>query len=499
MKKFLLLAFVLTTPINANTAIFGLTDANICSWLEVKNTPLQYINEAKRRNLDCVAPRVKFKIDCGLDHIHTSKGCEKIPANSRKFNSEWLCELGFKKVNNGCEQIIRQPKLAPNAFKLGDSFACVSGYYKNKNSCDRLPANAYAYSTTEGFYCTHKYRKSTTQNKCILKPTPITKNKTSEIWNCSEGFKRVQNNCIQRTVFKDNFQFTSWFFNSGKPTIYFWLALFFSAIALDNIFSFKRKRKEKKAQQNAEIYYQELDQDKAKAADAKLKEEKAKRKADEEEVALAKRKEEEAETKRKAEEASPDESEIRIEKRADFEDLYFDQASDEWMDLVKYSIDESDAPIIMELDTTETSDDLLFMKKRQDQKRYRSKILKQLGLKSKARFAYISKTKSEVEPMCIKHNKFPWLIAALDGVSSDFKFIVELDSSASSYWKAKNNKISDINYAKLQHLMMVSGTDTVDFWCYWPGKEGILQKVERNGTYIESLFKSELEFANNLI
>jgi putative phage-type endonuclease len=259
------------------------------------------------------------------------------------------------------------------------------------------------------------------------------------------------------------------------------------------------KRKKEEAKLRASEIKRKKELAIVKAAELKRKKEeiKARLSKEKKEKEEAKRKKDEA--KRKEEEASPDKSEIRIEKRADFEDLYFDQASDEWMDLVKYSIDEGDAPIIMELDSTETSDDLLFVKKRKDQKRYRSKILKQLGLKSEARFAYTSKTNAELDPMCIKHNKFPWLIAALDGVSSDFKFIVEFDSSASSYWKAKNNKISDINYAKLQHLMMVSGADTVDFWCYWPGKEGILQKVERNDTYIESLFKYELEFANNLI
>ena len=354
------------------------------------------------------------------------------------------------------------------------------------------------------------------------------------------------------------------FFNSGMPTIYFWLTLFLLAIALDNIFSLRRKRKETK-EKLAEIYYQKLNQEKAKEAEtqrkkedikaeAKKKKEEAKLRAAEikrkkvEAEAEAKKKKEEAklraaeikrkkelaiskaaelkrkkeeikarlseekekkeetklradEIKRKEEEAELElnETKVIIEKSANFKVLYFDQKSDEWMKLIKDSIDESDAPIIMELDTAISADDLLFTKKRKDQKRYRSKILKQLSLKPEARSAYINKTELELERMCIKHNKFPWLIASLDGISSDFESIVEFDCSASSYWKAKNNKISDISYAKLQHLLMVSGSNTIDYWCYWPGKEGILQKVERNDPYINSLFKSQLEFVNNLI
>ena len=342
-------------------------------------------------------------------------------------------------------------------------------------------------------------------------------------------------------------------FYDGKPTIFFWLALILSAFVLDRISKSKADRKfykersesstsilnylnqhlresqteVKQKKEEAKLRAAAIKRNKEEAeavrnkdeAEAKLKLEKAEierkkelavskaaeleRKKEEIKARLSKEKEkkEEAEAKRKKEEAEakPDEAKIKIEKIADFEDLYFNQASDEWMELVKYSIDESDAPIIMELDSTATSGDLIFTKKRKDQKGYRSKILKQLNLKSEARSAYINETELEVEPMCIKHNKFPWLIASLDGVSSDFESIVEFDCSASSYWKARNNKISDANYAKLQHLMMVSGSEVIDYWSYWSGQKGILQKVERNDTYIESLFKSQLEFADNLI
>ena len=80
----------------------------------------------------------------------------------------YACKVGYIKKSNNCEK--KQQKLPPNAYKRGDSFACVSGYYKDKNSCFLLPANGVAYYSSEGFYCTNKYRKSSTQNKCVLKP-----------------------------------------------------------------------------------------------------------------------------------------------------------------------------------------------------------------------------------------------------------------------------------------------------------------------------------------
>ena len=615
MKKTILLALLVIFNLSA-FAVSSLSDETLCSWFQVNNPPQEYIDEAKKRNLKCVPStvtsnsnlRVKFKIDCGSGLLLTSKGCEKIPENAFKLGDSFECELGFKKVANRCDAIILpkntvfslnengwacekgyiqtsnncekiQPKLPSNAFKKGDSFGCFSGYYKTQNSCITLPANAIAYINYDGYYCEDGFKRNISLNKCEKQ---ITEDKKSELWKCNDRYTDNKEDCKKTPNNENRFEFIGWFFNSGKPTIYFWLALIFIAIALDNISSSRRKRKEKKAKQ-AEKYYQKLDQEKAEAlAEAKRKEEEieAKRKKDKEEAKLkaaeakrrkeeeaklkaaeAKRKKEEeaklkaaeakrrkdqevklkkelaaskaAELKRKKEEikarlseqkektegafiraaeikqnkekeeveikeeSTPD-PEQKIENIADFEDLYIDRTSEEWLELIKYSFDESDAPVIMELDSIVSIDDLLFTKKRKNQKDVKSKVLKEQSLKPEARTAYVNKTQLEVESMCIKHNKYSWLVASLDGVTSDFKSIVEFDCSASSYWKARNNKISDISYAKLQHLMMVSGSNAIDYWCYWSGKQGILQRVKRNNSYIELLFKSQLEYAEIL-
>ena len=66
MKKILLIAFlnIFIHPLYANSSLSHLSDANICSWFEIINTPQLYIDEAKKRSLKCSEPRVKFKIDC---------------------------------------------------------------------------------------------------------------------------------------------------------------------------------------------------------------------------------------------------------------------------------------------------------------------------------------------------------------------------------------------------------------------------------------------------
>ena len=186
------------------------------------------------------------------------------------------------------------------------------------------------------------------------------------------------------------------FYNSGMPTIYFWLTLFFFAIALDNIYSLRRKRKETK-EKLAEIYYQKLDQEKAQEAETKRKkddaETEAKRKKEEvklraaeikrkkelaiskaaelkqkkEEIKarLSKEKKEKAEAKRKEEE--PDvklnETKIKIEKIANFEVIDTQQLMDKVRALRHSGIGVSDAPTVMEVDDLRSPETLMDLKK----------------------------------------------------------------------------------------------------------------------------------------
>ena len=46
--------------------------------------------------------------------------------------------------------------------------------------------------------------------------------------------------------------------------------------------------------------------------------------------------------------------------------------------------------------------------------------------------------------------------------------------------------------------MMITGLDEVDYWCYWPGQKGILQKVARDDDFIKKLFIKEQDFINKI-
>ena len=90
-----------------------------------------------------------------------------------------------------------------------------------------------------------------------------------------------------------------------------------------------------------------------------------------------------------------------------------------------------------------------------------------------------------------------WLIASIDGVSDDFKIIVEINCDELAYAQAKKGSATDY-YSKLQHQLLITGLEEIDYWCYQSGKESILQTIERDDEHIKKLFKAEQEFIEKL-
>ena len=152
----------------------------------------------------------------------------------------------------------------------------------------------------------------------------------------------------------------------------------------------------------------------------------------------------------------------------------------------------------MEVDDLRTPETLIDIKRNKVNTKPTQKMLKELSIEPEARVAYIEEKGIEVEPLWLQHNEFPWLIARVSGISSDYRHIVEIKSGATAYVQARNKKITDYCNVQLQHLMMITGLDKIDYWCYWQGRKGILQVVERDDEFIDKLFQAELEFINSL-
>jgi putative phage-type endonuclease len=118
-------------------------------------------------------------------------------------------------------------------------------------------------------------------------------------------------------------------------------------------------------------------------------------------------------------------------------------------------------------------------------------------LEPEARKLYIATTGNEVRPVCVQSFRYDWLRASLDGLSTNHDAVVEIKCGASVYRRVSQSRtIPDYYYGQVQHILAITGLDSLDFWCYWPDNPPVLLPIKRNEPYIERLLRKELEFWN---
>jgi len=118
-------------------------------------------------------------------------------------------------------------------------------------------------------------------------------------------------------------------------------------------------------------------------------------------------------------------------------------------------------------------------------------------LEPEARRRYIAKTGRDVRPACLQSTRYDWLRASLDGFAINHDAVVEIKCGASVYRKTSQSRnVPGYYYGQLQHILAVTGLDSLDFWCYWPSSPELLLHVGRDNAYIERLLEKELGFWN---
>ncbi len=112
---------------------------------------------------------------------------------------------------------------------------------------------------------------------------------------------------------------------------------------------------------------------------------------------------------------------------------------------------------------------------------------------------YIARTGKDVKPACVQSTRYHWLRASLDGLATNHDAVVEIKCGESVYRRASQSRsVPDYYYGQTQHILAVTGLDSLDFWCYWPGHPELLLPVERDDAYIERLLNREQEFWKDL-
>ena len=181
-----------------------------------------------------------------------------------------------------------------------------------------------------------------------------------------------------------------------------------------------------------------------------------------------------------------------------FHELDLEQGTREWLDWRHSGIGASEASTVMGDNKFQSVSELAYQKKNKINTEPNEKMRLGTALEPDARDLYIEKTGVLVEPKCLQSKEYPWMIASMDGITDDYAHIVEIKCGQSAYWQANRGIVPPYYYGQLQHQLMITGLDLVDYWCYWPGYKGILQTVTRDEQYIGRLFRTEKEFIKKL-
>lgn len=177
-----------------------------------------------------------------------------------------------------------------------------------------------------------------------------------------------------------------------------------------------------------------------------------------------------------------------------------EQGSEAWREWRHKGIGASDASTIMGENRFKSAAQLL-QEKRGPARDFGQNAAMARGteLEPEARRLYVAKTGRDVRPACLQSTRYDWLRASLDGLAINHDAVVEIKCGQSAYRTASQTRsVPDYYYGQMQHILAVTGLDSLDFWCYWPGYPASLIPVPRNVAYIERLLNKELEFWNHV-
>jgi len=411
------------------------------------------------------------------------KNCEILLVNNRFENKDLYQKLirGIPSTSSSTSSASvslsdnsSKPKIPFNAHALGNSWVCGVDYYKSGNACRSVPANASSAYTSNFFYCDSGYSRS--GDKCV-------KNKVSKS-NSSKKASSSQSSPIMGLFFDES------------PTILFWLALILLIYLFRPKSNPESKRKKIVITKDTPKPYPK---NALKTPSARVKKtiitDRSLKKTPPIQVKKTTIKEKPV---RKTPVKSK--SKVRVEKTSlGFNVLHFEQGSEEWLEWRHTGIGASDASTVMGDNRFESPEELLYAKKNRINEPPNEAMKKGTRLEPIARDLYISETGIEVVPLCLQDKKYPWIIASMDGITEDFKHIVEIKCGKSAYWHARKRiGPPDYYYGQLQHQMMITGLKEVDYFCYWPGETSVLQVVKRDENYIKSMFRAEQAFMRRL-
>ncbi len=175
------------------------------------------------------------------------------------------------------------------------------------------------------------------------------------------------------------------------------------------------------------------------------------------------------------------------------------QGSVEWLAWRRKVIGASDAPTVMGENPWQSAD-YLAKEKLGLGKTFAGNAATREGqmLEPKARAALGQAFGVKLRPEVIQDAEVPFIAASLDGLTSDNSQIFEIKCGEKAYEKTKRWGVPDYYAAQLQHMLMVSGHESLIFAAYRPGERLVTLEVDRDSAYIKKLRNAEKKFMDRL-
>gem|GEM_PF-667934 len=142
-------------------------------------------------SLPCLAVPIQAKADTGSIPAH---------AHARVYTSGWVCNQGYRNINDVCTKI----KIPAHAFATnsayGQGWGCRRGYLEKGQQCVKInvPENAYLTAAGDDWNCDRGYRE--TDGQCVKIKVPkhafLTDESSGSGWYCGRGYQADGNQCI---------------------------------------------------------------------------------------------------------------------------------------------------------------------------------------------------------------------------------------------------------------------------------------------------------------
>ncbi len=177
-----------------------------------------------------------------------------------------------------------------------------------------------------------------------------------------------------------------------------------------------------------------------------------------------------------------------------------EQGTPEWLEFRRKHVTASDAgKILEEVPLSWGTPYTLWVDKIMAREtKVNQRMLRGIELEPFARSAYIQRLNLSFEPSIIINDDRPWMMASLDGLSSCRNRVVEFKCGESAYNKAKQGEVASYYIPQLQHILAVSGLESIDYCAFW-NDDLIIINVPRDEKYIQNLIEKEEQFYDCLI